>query len=88
MLQRNFRQILIEPLLRKRSVELIKSIYHLIHQLMESSIIFFCSPNGLRLMCDAVDVNKIVAVSIIKPPSYMYLYIYAQVTTGLKLHLG
>ena len=33
---------------------------------------------------DAVDVNKIVAVSSIKVPSYAY----AQVTAGLKLYLG
>ena len=33
---------------------------------------------------DAVDVNKIVAISLTKPPSYAY----AQVTAGLKLYLG
>ena len=33
---------------------------------------------------DAVDLNKIVAVSSIKPPSYAYL----QLTAGLKLYLG
>ena len=33
---------------------------------------------------NAVDVNKIVAVSSTKPPSYAY----AQVTAGLKLYLA
>ena len=35
---------------------------------------------------DVVDVNKIIAVSSIKPPSYAYAH--AQVTGGWKLNVG
>ena len=35
---------------------------------------------------NAVDVNKIIIIISTNPPSYKYMY--AQVTTGLKLYLG
>ena len=93
MLHRNFTQVLIKPLLRKGSViKSIKPMYHLICLLM-GSLKIFCFISVAPIVCvsrvfvyDAVDVNKIVAVSSIKPPLYAYLLLvtYLQVITGIK----
>ena len=91
MLQRRFfTQVLIEPLLKKGSVKSIKPIYHLTRLLM-GSLKIFCFISVATTDCvlhalvyDAVDVNKIIAISSIKLPSHAYV----QVTAGLILYLG
>ena len=85
----NFMQSLIKPLLKKGSLKLVKPIHHLIHLLWGVRNHCFISVAPMVCMScvfvyDAVDVNKIVAISSTKPPSYAYV----QVTAGLKLFLG
>ena len=77
-------QVIIEPLLRKGNVKSIKPSYSPTHGEFENLYFISVAPIALAFVYDAVDVNKIIAISSIKPPSYTY----AQVTTGLKLYLG
>ena len=80
----------IETSFREERVKLIKTIHHLIHLLIESSKIFVFVPVALMVcvshvfVYDAVGINKIVIISSIKLP----LYVYVQVTKGLKLYPG
>ena len=78
-------QVFIGPVLEEGRLKSIKTIHHLICLLIWSSFI-----SVAPLVCvsrafvyEVVDVNKIIAVSSTKPPSYAY----AQVTARLKLYL-
>ena len=84
-----FTQVLIEPLLREGRLKSIKPIHSLFTYSWEvhKSLFNFCT----SMICvshvfvyDAVDINKIVAVSLIKLPSYAYV----QVTAWQNLYLG
>ena len=77
-------QVIIEPLLRKGNVKSIKPSYSPTHGEFENLYFISVAPIARVFVYDAVDVNKIIAISSIKLPSYTY----AQVTAGLKLYLG
>ena len=83
-------QVLIDPLLRK---EVLNRLNPYIPSYLPTHGEFknLCFVSVAPMVCmshaffyDAVDVNKIVAISSIKPPSYACV----QVTAGLKLYLG
>ena len=77
-------QVIIEPLLMKGNIKSIKPSYSPTHGEFENLYFISVAPIARVFVYDAVDVNKIIAISSIKLPSYAY----AQVTTGLQLHLG
>ena len=77
-------QDIIELLLRKGNFKSIKPSYSPTHGEFENLCFVSEAPIARVFVYNAVDVNKIIAISSTKPPSYTY----AQVTVGLKLYLG
>ena len=83
-------QVFIRPVLEEGRFKSIKTIHHPIRLLM-GSLQLFCFISVAPMVCvsrtlahNAVDVNKLIAISSTKLP----LYACAQVTAGLKLYLG
>ena len=48
---------------------------------VQKSLLYFCNPNGLRVMCVCLLCGR-------RKQKPCTVYAYAQVTAGLKLYLG